>query len=204
MLFYPTGAEGNPAHGCILRFRGTRWIGEDWSAQTEGGKLPRIDGTGAIDQGCTEGSSGYKPAAGEFGEARFGTDEYPHDDPPMDGLSTGPAELATALMESSASGGSSPVPAVTPGPGQALETGGWVRVLEQSIFEAPPALQPGFYWFGRQIPGMEANDSDVDPVGREAISLHIATEGGDRTWYVDPEHLQVMAYVVVEIGSGSF
>jgi hypothetical protein len=205
ILFVSTGVEGDPDRECILRFRGTRWITADWAAETRGGALPMVDGTGAIGDRCHRGSSGYVPVDGQFEDASFGAGEYPHDDPRgdqrivMEGLPTDPDELIALLIELSAPDGASPVPAVTPGPGQEYETGGWVRVLEDSVFEAPPALQPGFYWFGRQIPGMEADDTAVDPSGRPAVSLHIVTEFGDRTWYFDPASLQVMAYV----GKGS-
>jgi hypothetical protein len=198
VLFYTTSAE-DPARGCILRFRDTEWIADDWSGEVDTEKLPRIDGRGIVNAECIEGPQGYVP----LGDGNFAAGEHPFA-AAMDGLPTDPTNLAEALIQSSAPGGSSPVPAVTPGPGQSPETGGWVRVLEDSLFKAPPDLQPGFYWFGRQIPGMEADDSAHDPAGRRAVSLHIVTESADRTWYFDPRSFQVLAYVVVGSDEGAF
>jgi hypothetical protein len=190
-LFFSTGvAEGNSARRCILRFGDTEWIADDWSGAVDTERLPKIDGRGEVNDNCVEGNAGFTP----FGDGSFPVGEYPYA-PAMEGLPKDPAGLTEALIRSSAPGGSSPVPAVTPGPGQPPETGGWVRVLDDSLFQAPPDLQPGFYWFGRQIPGMEADDSSHDPVGRSAISLHIVTESIDHTWYFDPQSFQVLAYV---------
>ena len=188
----------SPARGCILRFRDTEWIGDDWAGEVDTEKLPRIDGRGIINGKCIEGPQGYTP----FGDGSFAAGEHPFAGA-VDALPTDPAELAEALIQSSAPDGSSPVPAVTPGPNQAPETGGWVRVLEDLIFKAPPQLQPGLYWFGRQIPGMDADGSTHDPVGRRAISLHIVTESADRTWYFDPGTFQVLAYTVGSV-DGTF
>ena len=194
-LLIPTADPRDPDDQCSLRFRGTRWIGGDWSARTEGGSLPKIDGTGQIVPDCRQGPSGYVPLEGEFEDATFESGAYPHDDPPMEGLPTDPDELTDHLLAASAPGGSSPAPAISPGPGQALETGGLVDVFSNSVFLAPPDLQPGFYHFARQIPGMEVIDDTVDPTGRPATALHIVTESIDSTWYFEPQHLQVMAFV---------
>jgi len=194
-LLIPTADPRHPSDQCSLRFRGTRWIGEDWSARTDGGRLPTVDGTGQVAPHCRQGPSGYVPLDGEFEDATFGAGAYPHEDPPMEGLPSDPDQLVDYLLSASAPGGSSPAPLISPGPDQALETGGLVDVFSNSIFLAPPSLQPGFYRFAQQIPGMEVIEDAVDPTGRAATALHIVTEGVERTWYFESQHLQVMAYV---------
>jgi hypothetical protein len=123
----------------------------------------------------------------------WGRGEFPAEN--LSELSTDPEVLARQLSERSAPGGTSPQPAVTPGPGQSAESGGLWRAVTD-LLERPnaePALRWALFQVAAGIPGVEILEDVEDPVGRDAVGVRILAEDAERLLFFDPDSGQLMA-----------
>jgi len=148
-----------------------------------------LDGSGRIKVDQSDDAYGL-PDPGTYGPG-----QYPHETD-LSGLSTDPGTLADQIRGRSGPGGSSPQPAVTPGPGQEPTTGGLWRALVDLLDEpnATPALRAALFTVGQGITGVETLSGVQDPMGRPAVALRITTEGARHEIFFDPSTLQPMAF----------
>jgi hypothetical protein len=150
-----------------------------------------LDSSGRIES--VEGDPRYGAPPSEA----FGSGEFPVWSD-LSGLSADPQALARQLRDRSAPGGSSPQPAVTPGPGHTEESGGLWRAVTDLLFAMPnttPDVRAALFEVALGIAGVEKVTDVLDPVGREAVELRIASEGAERQIFFAPGSLQPMALV---------
>jgi hypothetical protein len=108
-------------------------------------------------------------------------------------LSTDPVALLEQLQERTASGGASPEPQVTVGPGLSPETSSLWRSIANLVGmgNATPSLRAAIFDVTRGLPGVEERSGKLDPVGRTAVTLSVQLGdyycGGEDTMYFDPE-----------------
>ena len=168
--------------------------------------LPDIQGTGgtvAIETWWSSDGSGRKEAestTSSYGVGPTGTwgpGRFPVMEDDLAGLSTDPDELAIQLRERSGTGGASPQPSVTPGPGQSPESGALWRAVSDLVEmpNAVPELRADLFQVTAGIPGVRLEEDSIDPAGRQAVTLAFRSEGADRELFFDPETLQFMAEV---------
>lgn len=144
------------------------------------------DGSGRIQAESSTDAYGV-PESGVWGPGE--TPDRPPFGGDLSGLSSDPEVLARQLQMRSASAGGSPQPDVTPGPGQAPETGGHWRAVTH-LLEVPyvtPAQRAALYEVAKAIPGVEDLGPVTDPVGRAALGLRLDSEGTVQTLYFDRE-----------------
>jgi hypothetical protein len=180
----PGPAEVAVEPGQYLYLR-TTWYLQDGRAVESTWWSP--DGSGRI-EGHSTASFGI-PDDGTYGPGQFPVESD------VSGLSSDPATLAAQLRERSGPNGASPQPDITPGPGQAPETGGLWRAV-QRLLEFPnsvPDLRAALFHVGEGIPGVERVDGVLDPVGRDAVELRLTSEGMTVELFFDPASLQLMA-----------
>lgn len=124
----------------------------------------------------------------------FGPGAFPVESD-VSGLSTDPAVLAVQLRERSGPNGASPQPDITPGPGQAPETGGLWRAVQRLLefSNTPPDLRVAIFHVAEGIQGVERIDGVTDPVGRDAVELRLTSEGDTVGLFFDPDSLQLMS-----------
>jgi hypothetical protein len=154
-----------------------------------------LDGSGRIESVAGDPRYGVPPSE------TFGPGEYPVWSD-LSELSADPQALAQQLRDRSSSGGESPQPAVTPGPGHTEESGGLWRAVDNLLFDMPnttPDVRAALFEVTRGIAGVELVEEAEDPVGRAAILLRFTSEGADRELYVDPTSLQPMAIVDIPV-----
>ncbi|MFL5799372.1 MAG: hypothetical protein ACJ77A_15745 [Actinomycetota bacterium] len=142
------------------------------------------DGSGRVKTSTTTDSFGVPP------DSRWGPGKAPFGNEDLSGLSTDPAQLLAQLQGRSSPGGASPQPDVTPGPGQASDTGGLVRAITDLLGYAGPNVTPqlraALYEVFRGLPTAEDLGHVTDPAGRPALAARITTEHTTQTLYVDP------------------
>lgn len=157
---------------------------------------------------ATDGSGRYELLADaeDYGgpEPRtYGPGEFPV---PSDisHLSTDPDELAEQLRERSAPNGASPVPAVTPGPGHAPESGTMWRTVRDLVWfpNATPELRAALFTFAENITGVRRVDGVTDPGGRDSIMLELDYGKYVTRLFFDPNSLQVVGTSDAESGFG--
>jgi hypothetical protein len=150
-----------------------------------------LDGSGRRKAELTTAS--YSPGP----TGTWGPGGFPLLETDLSGLSTDPEELAVQLRERSSSGGASPQPSVTPGPGQSPESGALWRAVSD-LLEMPnaaPELRAALFRVTAGIPGVRVLEDSIDPVGRPAVALALRSEGAERGLFFDPDTLQFMAEV---------
>jgi hypothetical protein len=116
----------------------------------------------------------------------FGPGEFDTPDRTFPGWSRDPATLALQLERAASPNAPSPVPLVSPGPGQGPSTGAEVRLLDEMLPVATPDFQQALFEAARSVQGMQVVEGATDPGGRPAVELRIVTEGAMRTWFFDP------------------
>jgi hypothetical protein len=157
---------------------------------------------------ATDGSGRYELLADteDYGgpEPRtYGPSEFPIPGD-LTGLSTDPDVLAEQLRERSAPNGASPVPAVTPGPGHAPESGTLWRAVQDLVRfpNATPELRAALFSFTQSISGVQRVDGATDPGGRATIMLELDYGGYVTKLFFDPNSFQVTGTSEGEPGFG--
>lgn len=156
-----------------------------------------LDGSGRIESVQGDPNYGVPPSAA------FGPGEFPIWGD-LSGLSADPEVLAQQLRDRSSSGGESPQPAVTPGPGHTEESGGLWRAVDNLLFDMPnttPDVRAALFDVAQGIAGVQMVMDAQDPVGRRALALDFTAEGMERQIFVDPSTLQPMALVETPVGA---
>lgn len=155
------------------------------------------DGSGRYELlGDAEDYGGPKPAT-------YGPGEFPVPGDLSD-LSTDLALLAEQIRARSAPDGASPVPAVTPGPGHAPESGTLWRAVQDLVRfpNATPELRATLFAFTEDITGVRRVDGVTDPGGRESIMLELDYGMYVTRLFFDPSSFQVIGTSDGEPGFG--
>jgi hypothetical protein len=126
----------------------------------------------------------------------YGPGDYPRDVGDLSWLSTDPAVLLGQLRDRSAEGGASPMPPISPGPGQGADTGMLWGVI-QSLIDAPPATpaqRAALFEVAESLRGVDVTTGTTDPVGRPATVLSTVNSAGIQDeWWFDPSSEQLLA-----------
>jgi hypothetical protein len=126
----------------------------------------------------------------------YGPGNYPRDMGDLSSLSTDPAVLLQQLRDRSGQAGSSPEPPISPGPGQAADTGMLWGVI-QTLMDAPqstPAQRAALFQVASQLRGVRVTQAATDPVGRPATLLTTTNgDGIEGEWWFDPSSEQLLA-----------
>jgi hypothetical protein len=126
----------------------------------------------------------------------YGPDEYPVDSGDLSQLSTDPTQLRDQLLHRSGTGGASPMPDLSPGPGQdAFTPVLWATA--QTLLGSPnasPDLRAALFEVAESLRGVDVTPSTTDPVGRPATLLSIVNSAGIQDeWWFDPSSEQLLA-----------
>lgn len=132
----------------------------------------------------------------------WGPGRMPAED--LSDLSMDPEILVEQIRQRSSPGGASPQPPGTPGPGIGEDSATLWRAIGHLVEmpNAEPALRAALFEVAAGIPEVELLRDVVDPVGRQAISLHLPVGDGIFDLYFDPDTLQLLA-TVEDYGPGA-
>ena len=166
-------------------YRKTAWFGADGQPMSTTSVWWAADGSG-------------RTSAEPGDDTTFGPGEFPTDTGPLGSLSTDAAVLRDQMIQRMAPDGASPEPAdqFTPGPGQPDHvTAGMIRSIGELLSDpnTTPELRAALFRVAAGLDGVTLTRAALDPTGRPAIELEVATETQLHHWWFDPETQQLLA-----------
>jgi hypothetical protein len=192
VVTYAYGPEGDGANWPLFVERD---VARSWYRADDSGRI-------ASDGQLTYFSEADRQADQGLGDTpvpsdhTYGPGQYPQDVGDLSSLSTDPAVLLGQLRDRSGVTGTSPEPPISPGPGQADDTGMLWGVI-QSLIDAPeatPAQRAALFEVAAGLQGVHVTEGATDPVGRPATLLATTNgEGIGSEWWFDPASEQLLA-----------
>jgi hypothetical protein len=191
------GPEGDGAHWPLYVEQQT---GRSWYRVDDSGRSWRLDHLDFFSPGDRDTyvqQMGDPPPAEQPEDNTYAPDNFPQDVGNLSSLSTDPIELRAQLLDRSGTGGASPQPGLSPGPGQGPDTPVlWAAI--QTMLGSPaasPALRAALFEVARELQGVDVTSGTTDPVGRPATLLTTVNAADIQSeWWFDPASEQMMAW----------